>query len=50
MDIARPSNAKQKRIKQTIYVVVGLLVWVFLRHREAYFWEPLDSSRSACRA
>jgi HlyD family secretion protein len=24
MDIARPSNAKQKRIKQTIYIVVGL--------------------------
>ena len=26
MDIARPSNAKKKRIRQAIYVVVGLLV------------------------
>ena len=26
MDIARPSNAKKKRIRQAIYIVVGLLV------------------------
>jgi HlyD family secretion protein len=30
MDIARPSNAKQKRIKQAVYAAVGLLVVVLV--------------------
>ena len=30
MDIARPSNAKKKRIKQAIYAGVGLLAVVLV--------------------
>src|SRR3954468_1824155 len=30
MDIARPSNAKQKRIKQAVYAAVGLLAVVLV--------------------